>query len=139
VAVVLSHFPIDRRIGIKLLVACGIYGIANAGFGLSTDLYVGMAWLLLVGASDTVSMVTRNAMIQMQTPDAMQGRVAAVHSVTTGASNDLGEFESGLLAHAIGGVPAVVAGGVMAFGVALTWLWLFPSVRRTDRLELRVH
>ena len=91
--------------------------------------------MLLLGASDTVSMVTRNAMIQFNTPDTMQGRVAAVHSVTTGASNDLGEFQSGMVAHVIGGVPTLIFGGMVAMLAALSWTWLFPAVRRTDRLD----
>lgn len=134
-AAVLSHFPVRRHFGPKLLMAVGVYGAATMAFGLSTHIYAGMACLFIVGASDTISMVTRNALIQINTPDAMQGRVAAVHSVATGTSNDLGEFESGLLAHAIGGVPAVVAGGGIALLCALGWAWLFPAVRKADRLD----
>ena len=134
-AAVLTRNPLQRHVGPKLLMAVGIYGLATITFGLSTSLYVGLACMAVLGASDALSMVTRNAMIQISTPDGMQGRVAAVHSVTVGASNDLGEFESGLLAHAIGGVPAVVVGGSLALLAAVTWTWVFPAVRRTDRLE----
>lgn len=134
-AFTLSRYPVTRHFGPKLLIAVGVYGAATMAFGLSTQVYAGMALLFVVGASDTVSMVTRNALIQINTPDAMQGRVAAVHSLAAGASNDLGEFESGLLAHAIGGVPAVVAGGAMALGCAIGWGWLFPAVRKADRLD----
>jgi hypothetical protein len=134
-AAILTRYPIQRHVGPKLLTAVGLYGLATVVFGLSTTIGAGLAIMVVLGASDTVSLVTRNAMIQISTPDTMQGRVAAVHSVTAGASNDLGEFESGLLASAIGGVPACIAGGILATAAALSWIWLFPAVRRTDRLS----
>jgi MFS family permease len=134
-AAVLTRHPIQRHVGPRLLAAVAIYGLTTMAFGLCTNITIGLALMVVLGASDTVSMVTRNAMIQFNTPDGMQGRVAAVHSATTGASNDLGQFESGLLAHAIGGVPAVVAGGFAAILAALGCLLLFPAVRRTDRLD----
>jgi MFS family permease len=132
---ILTRHPIQRHFGPKLLTAVGIYGLTTIAFGLSSDIAMGLGLMVVLGASDTVSMVTRNALIQINTPDAMQGRVAAVHSVTAGASNDLGEFESGVLAHAIGGVPAVVVGGMLAVVAAVSWCWLFPAVRHADRLD----
>ena len=134
-ASILSLHPVQRHFGPKLLSAVGLYGLATIAFGLSSHIGIGLGLMVVLGASDTVSMVTRNAMIQINTPDTMQGRVAAVHSVTTGASNDLGEFESGLLAHAIGGVEAVVVGGVLAVLASVSWFWLFPAVRHADRLD----
>jgi len=134
-AAVLTWYPMQRHVGPRLLAAVAIYGLTTMAFGLCTNISIGLALMVVLGASDTVSMVTRNAMIQFNTPDGMQGRVAAVHAVTAGASNDLGEFESGLLAHTIGGVPAVVAGGFVAILAALGCLLLFPAVRRTDRLD----
>jgi MFS family permease len=134
-AVILTRHPIQRHVGPKLLTAVGVFGLTTIAFGLSNDIVVGLGLMVVIGASDTVSMVTRNALIQVNTPDAMQGRVAAVHSVTAGASNDLGEFESGVLAHAIGGVPAVVVGGALSVLAALSWFWLFPAVRNADRLD----
>jgi Transmembrane secretion effector len=134
-AAILTRYPIRRHVGPRLLAAVTIYGLTTVAFGLNSNISIGLALMVVLGASDTVSMVTRNAMIQFNTPDGMQGRVAAVHSVTAGASNDLGEFESGLLAHAIGGVPAVVVGGCVAMLAALGCLWLFPAVRNTDRLD----
>ena len=131
----LAHKPIERFIGRKLLLAVGVYGVATMAFGISTNIYIGMLFLFILGAADTISVILRNALIQINTPDAMQGRVAAVHSVTAGASNDLGEFESGLLAHAIGGVPAVVVGGGIATLAAISWAWIFPAVRNADRLD----
>jgi MFS family permease len=133
-AAILTRFPIRRHVGPRLLAAVAIYGLTTVAFGLNGDITIGLALMAVLGASDAVSMVTRNAMIQTSTPDGMQGRVAAVHSVTTGASNDLGEFESGLLAYAIGGVPAVVVGGCVALLAALGCWVLVPAVRRTDRL-----
>jgi MFS family permease len=130
----LSRKPIERHVGPKLLISVAIYGIGTMAFGICTNIYVAMLFLFILGAADSISVVLRNALIQINTPDAMQGRVAAVHSVTAGASNDLGEFESGLLAHAIGGVPAVVVGGAIAALAALSWTGLFPQVRRADRL-----
>jgi MFS family permease len=137
-AAMMTQHPIHRHIGPKLLTAVGIYGVTTVAFGLNTNIMAGLALMAVLGASDTVSMVTRNAMIQINTPDSMQGRVAALHSVAAGASNDLGEFESGLLARAIGGVPAVVTGGVLAVLAAVSWIWLFPAVRRADRLDDRL-
>lgn len=134
-AAVLTMHPIQRHVGPKLLIAVGLYGLTTVAFGLSSHIVVGLGLMVLLGACDTVSMVTRNALIQINTPDTMQGRVAAVHSVTAGASNDLGEFESGVLAHAIGGVQAVVVGGMLAVVAAASWFWLFPAVRRADRLD----
>ncbi len=134
-AAVLSHFHITRHFGPKLLTAVAVYGLATLCFGLSTNVYVGMFFLAIVGAADTISMVTRNSLIQINTPDGMQGRVAAVHSMATGTSNDLGEFESGLLAHAIGGVHAVVVGGALAILAAISWAFMFPAVRKADRLD----
>jgi len=130
----LARTPIERGFGPKLLVSVGIYGVATIAFGVCTNIYLGMLFLFILGAADSVSVVLRNALIQVNTPDAMQGRVAAVHSVTVGASNDLGEFESGVLASAIGGVPSVVVGGVIATLAALGWAWLFPALWRADRI-----
>ncbi len=136
-AAVLTRYPIQRRVGLKLLIAVGIYGLTTIAFGFTTHVAFGLVCMVILGASDTVSMVTRNGLIQINTPDHMQGRVAAVHSVATGASNDLGQFESGMLSSAIGGVPAVIAGGVIATLAAVSWPWLFPSVRHADRLDDR--
>jgi MFS family permease len=132
---VLTYQPLRRRVGRTLLVTVAIYGVATVGFGLSTTLPVALGFLVLLGASDTVSMIIRQSLVQLQTPDAMRGRVSAVHSVVTGASNELGEFESGMLAAAVGAVPAVVIGGLGAIAAALLWGVLFPALRDADRLE----
>jgi hypothetical protein len=88
----------------------------------------------VLGAADMVSVVVRQTLVQAETPDAMRGRVAAVNTVFIGASNELGEFESGILAALVGAVPAVVIGGLGTLGIALLWARLFPALRTRDRL-----
>ncbi|WP_018259844.1 MFS transporter [Methylobacterium sp. WSM2598] len=133
-AVVLAHRPLARRAGQRLLLAVAVFGVATVGFGLSTSLPLSMACLFVTGAADMVSVYVRQSLVQGETPDAMRGRVAAVNTVFIGASNELGEFESGTLAALVGAVPAVVAGGVATVLVAGLWGRLFPALRRRDRL-----
>jgi hypothetical protein len=90
--------------------------------------------LFLLGASDTVSVIVRHTMIQLSTPDEMRGRVSAVNMVFIGASNEVGQFESGLTAQWFGTVPAVVLGGLGTIFIVVTWSWLFPALRRMDKL-----
>ena len=116
------------------LVAVGVYGLATIVFGLSEHVVLSMAALGVTGAADMVSIVVRQTMVQLETPDDMRGRVGAVNSVFIGASNQLGEFESGAAAAAIGPVGAVVLGGVGSIAVALTWWRWFPQLARRDRL-----
>jgi sugar phosphate permease len=131
----LAWWPLQRRAGPTLLAVVVIYGLATIGFGLSTSLPVALAFLLILGAADAVSMVVRAALVQTQTPDAMRGRVSAVHSLFTGASGELGEVESGLLSSAIGVIPCVVVGGIAAIAAAVAWAALVPALRRADRFE----
>ena len=91
--------------------------------------------LLLAGAADMVSVFVRSALVQLATPDAMRGRVSAVNMVFIGASNELGEFESGVTAQWLGAVPAVVLGGIGTLVVVAIWVWKFPELRRVNRLE----
>ena len=114
--------------------AVGIFGLATIGFGLSTQLGWALFFLFVLGASDMISVFVRSTLVQMETPDPMRGRVAAVNSVFIGASNELGEFESGLVAAYAGTVGAVVIGGVGTLLVAAVWAWLFPALWRRDRL-----
>ena len=111
-----------------------IYGLATIGFGLSTNLYVALVFLAILGAADSVSMLVRQTLVQAQTPDAMRGRVSAVHTLIAGGSGELGEFESGVLSAAIGVVPCVVLGGVAAIVAAMAWAVLVP-LRRMDRYQ----
>jgi MFS family permease len=133
-AVWLAHRPLTDRAGPRLFAAVAVFGLATVGFGFSTHVVLSLFCLVVLGAADMVSVVVRQTLVQAETPDAMRGRVAAVNTVFIGASNELGEFESGLLAALVGAVPAVVLGGVGTLGVALLWARLFPSLRRRDRL-----
>jgi hypothetical protein len=104
-------------------------------FGVSRSLGVSLVALFVAGAADMVSVFVRSALVQLATPDAMRGRVSAVNMVFIGASNELGEFESGLTAQWFGAVPAVVIGGVGTLIVVAIWAWRFPQLRRVNRLE----
>jgi len=110
-----------------------IFGVGTLVFGLSTSFPLSLAALAVMGAADMVSVYIRHLLVQLETPDAIRGRVSAVNSVFIGASNELGEFESGVTAAWFGTVPAVLVGGVATIIVAGLWTWLFPSLRRLDR------
>lgn len=131
--ILLAWRPIERRAGPKLFAVTVVFGLATIGLGLSTNLYLTLALLWLLGAVDVVSVVIRQTMVQSDTPDAMRGRVAAVNSLFIGASNELGEFESGATAALFGLVPAIVAGGAGAIIVAALWSILFPDLRNRDQ------
>src|SRR5262249_1391255 len=126
-SVLLAHYPLERRIGPTLFRAVVVFGIATCVFGLSTNFVLSIVALSVLGAADVVSMVIRVSLAQIRTPDAMRGRVSAVHSLFTGTSNQLGAFESGLAAALLGTVPAVLLGGVGTIAVAGLWLVLFPA------------
>ncbi|WP_431281081.1 MFS transporter [Humitalea sp. 24SJ18S-53] len=134
-ATVLSWRPLGARVGRSLFVSVGVFGVAMTGFGLASNLWLALGLLMVAGAADTVSQIIRNALMQLRTPDHMRGRVSAAQSVMVGASNELGEFESGLMAAAFGAVPAVVIGGVGAVAAAFAWARMFPALRDADRLE----
>jgi len=134
-SVTIAHWPLRRKAGLAMFwCVCG-FGLFTVIFGLSRNLALSVAMLLLLGASDTVSVIVRSTMIQLSTPDSMRGRVSAVNMVFIGASNEVGQFESGLTAHWFGAVPAVVLGGVGTVFIVCLWAWLFPGLRRLDRLE----
>jgi hypothetical protein len=103
-------------------------------FGLSRNLALSMAALVLIGAFDMVSVIVRHTLVQLRTPDEMRGRVSAVNTVFIGASNEVGQFESGLTAQWFGTVPAVVIGGVGTIAVVALWAMLFPALRKVDEL-----
>ena len=130
----LARHPLRRRVGRTMFAAVGWFGGATIVFALSSSFLLSLAALTLLGASDMVSVVVRSSLIQLETPDAMRGRVGAVNSVFIGSSNQLGEFESGLTAAWFGVVPSVVIGGVGTLIVVLLWIRLFPKLARTDRL-----
>jgi MFS family permease len=134
IALALSRWPIRQRAGLVLLSSVGVYGAATLGFALSTQLVLSMAMLAVSGAADMVSVVIRQSLVQLETPDEMRGRVSAVNSVFIGASNQLGEFESGVTAALLGPVGSVVLGGVGSMAIAALWVRWFPALARRDRL-----
>ncbi|MBP7419671.1 MAG: MFS transporter [Xylophilus sp.] len=133
-SVVLTRWPVERRVGRTLLWAVAVFGACMVVFGLSTSLWLSLAVLAISGGADMVSVVIRQTLVQLETPDAMRGRVSAVNSIFIGASNQLGEFESGATAALLGPVGSVVLGGIGTLLVALWWTRLFPSLAQRDRL-----
>ncbi|HEX5425143.1 MAG TPA: MFS transporter [Candidatus Acidoferrales bacterium] len=133
-AIFLGFRPLRRRAGVAMLWCVAGFGAATIIFGLSRSLIVSVLSLVLVGATDMVSVVIRGTLVQVNTPDEMRGRVNAVDMVFIGASNELGEFESGLIAQWLGAVPAVIIGGVGAIIATALWAWWFPALRRADKL-----
>lgn len=134
VSIWLMTHPIRRRAGKRMLVCVAIFGAATVVFGVSRSLPLSLAALFIVGASDMVSVVIRSSVLQLATPAEMRGRVSAVNSLFVGASNELGEFESGLTAQWWGAVRAVVIGGIGSMAVTGLWSVFFPSLRRADAL-----
>ncbi len=133
-AIYLAHNPLRGRVGVKMLWCVAGFGAFTILFGVSRSLTLSLVALVLVGATDMVSVIVRGTLIQVATPDAMRGRVNAVDMVFIGASNELGQFESGLTAHWFGTIPAVVLGGIGTLLVTAGWAWLFPDLRKADRL-----
>jgi MFS family permease len=133
-ALVLAFRPVRRRLGPILYGSVALFGVATIVFGLSRSLVLSLLALFVVGASDMVSVVIRQLLVQLATPASMRGRVSAVNLVFVGASNELGEFESGVTAAWLGVVPAVVVGGVGTLLVVGAFAILFPTLRRLDRV-----
>ncbi|PZQ64396.1 MAG: MFS transporter [Variovorax paradoxus] len=137
-SITLTRTPVERHVGRTLLLAVGAFGLCMVVFGLSTSFIVSLVALAVSGAADMVNVVIRQTLVQLETPDAMRGRVSAVNSIFIGASNQLGEFESGATAALLGPVGSVVAGGVGTVLVALAWFRLFPGLAQRDRIEASV-
>jgi MFS family permease len=131
----LARHAIARRVGMRMFQAVIIFGAATLVFAVSRDIRLSLAALVVMGAADTVSVVIRIALVQLSTPDEMRGRVGAVNYLFVNASNQLGEFESGITAALFGAVPAVVLGGVGTIVIALLWMKLFPALRHVEKLE----
>lgn len=131
----LAHHPLNRRAGKVMFGAVALFGAATLVFGVSHWLPLSMAALVVLGASDMISVVVRSTLVQLDTPDDMRGRVGAVNSVFIGASNQLGEFESGVTAALLGPVGAVILGGVGTLLVVVVWMRLFPALTHRDRLH----
>jgi len=131
----LGRTPLRHSTGLAMFASIAIFGVATIVFGLSTDFTASVAALTVLGASDMISVYVRSTLVQLATPDAMRGRVSAVNSLFIGASNELGEFESGLTAAWFGTVPSVVLGGVGTILVGVLWMAFFPALRKLDRLS----
>ncbi len=133
-SLVMARFPLRRRAGIWLFVSVTIFGVFTIVFGLSHSLWLSLVSLAIAGAADTISVIIRGSMLQLATPPQMRGRVSAINRLFIGASNELGEFESGVTAQWWGAVRATVAGGVLALVVSGLWVVLFPGLRNADEL-----
>lgn len=130
VALLLSFRPLEKNVGVKMLLAVGFYGAMTVGFGVSHVFLMSLACLALLGAADMVSVFIRISLIQLRTPDEVRGRVSAISGLAISASNELGEMQSGVAAALLGATGAVVFGGVGAIVITLMWAWLFPEIRR---------
>jgi MFS family permease len=133
-SLIMARFPLHRHAGRWLFTCVAIFGAATVIFGLSHTLWLSLASLAIAGAADTISVIIRGSLLQLATPPEMRGRVSAVNSLFIGASNELGEFESGLTAQWWGAVRATVIGGIGALAVAGLWAVIFPSLRKADEL-----
>ncbi|MQQ99868.1 MFS transporter [Glaciimonas soli] len=134
VAIYLAHYPLKRRVGRSMFIAIAVFGLATIVFALSHSFILSLAALVVLGASDMISVVVRSTFVQLETPDAMRGRVSAVNSIFIGTSNQLGEFESGVTASWFGAIPAVVIGGIGTITVVVLWIRLFPELFKVDSL-----
>ena len=135
VSLTMAVVPIRRNAGRTMLVCVGVFGAATVVFGLSRNIWLSCAALFVTGAVDMVSVVVRSSILQLATPPEMRGRVSSVNWLFVGASNELGEYESGLTAHWWGAVRAVVIGGIASMTVTGLWSFFFPALRRADRLH----
>ena len=134
-SVYLARHPLRHGVGKIMFRAVAIFGVATIIFAVSTVFFLSFAMLVILGASDVISVVIRQSLVQIRTPDAMRGRVSAVNSMFIGTSNQLGEFESGVTAALFGTVPAVMIGGIGTILVVAIWMRLFPQLAATDTLE----
>ncbi|MDB5808085.1 MAG: major Facilitator Superfamily protein [Betaproteobacteria bacterium] len=134
VSLLLIRMRLERGVGRTLFASIAVFGLATVVFGFSRSFELSFAALVVLGASDMVSMVIRQSLVQLQTPDGMRGRVGSVHSIFTGTSNQLGQFESGVVAAWLGSVASVVIGGVGTLLVCVLWIYWFPALWKVDRL-----
>ena len=134
-ALVLVRWPLKRRAGPRMFWAVAAFGAATIVFGLSKNMWLSVAALAVLGAADMISVYVRQTLVQIVTPDHMRGRVSSVSGLFISGSNELGEFESGVVSRLIGPVAAAVFGGVGTIIVTGSWAWMFPALRRADRLD----
>jgi MFS family permease len=131
----LARHTINRRVGLRMFQAVIVFGAATVVFALSHWMWLSVLSLAILGAADTISVVIRFSLVQLRTPDEMRGRVGAVNFLFINASNQLGQFESGITAALFGAVPAAVLGGIGTIAIALLWMKLFPTLRDVEKLE----
>lgn len=136
VALFLTRSPLGSHVGLKMFAGVGLFALATVAFGLSESLPLSVASLVMMGGADMVSVYVRSSLIQLHTPDEMRGRVSSVSMLFISASNELGEFRAGTMAALMGPVAATVLGGLLALGVTLLWMRLFPDLRDADRLDV---
>jgi MFS family permease len=134
-SLLLAKRPLRRRVGRTMFSAVAVFGLSTIAFALSRNFVLSLAALALLGGSDVVSVVVRQSLVQLWTPDGMRGRVSAVNSLFIGTSNQLGEFESGITAAWLGTVPAALIGGLGTLAVVALWIKLFPSLASVDAME----
>jgi len=134
-AIFLAFRPLKRRAGKSMLAGVFVFGLATCVFGLSTNFYLSLSMLIIIGAADLISVYVRQTLVQLRTPESMRGRVSAVNQVFIGASNELGEFESGMTANWWGAIPATIIGGLGTLIVVALWAWKFPKLRDADELN----
>ena len=134
-SVYLARHPLRRRVGRSMFRAVAVFGAATILFAVSTSFLFSFSLLVILGASDVISVVIRHSLVQIRTPDEMRGRVSAVNSMFIGASNQLGEFESGVTAALFGTVPAVLIGGIGTIFVVMLWMRFFPQLAEVDTLD----
>jgi hypothetical protein len=134
ISIVLARHAISGSAGRVMFAAVGTFGLASLAFALSTSVVLSFFALVIYGASDAISVVIRQSLVQIRTPYDMLGRVLAVNSMFTGSSGSLGEFRAGAVAAALGAVPSALIGGAGAIAVMLIWMWAFPQLRRVDKL-----
>jgi MFS family permease len=132
-SMVLAWHPLRRRVGAWMFAGVGVFGLATIVLGLSASFPLALACLFVLGAGDMISVYVRHLLVQFETPDEIRGRVSAVSSVFIGASNELGEFESGVTAGWFGLVRAIVLGGIATMAVTGIWAWRFPVLSTMDR------
>ena len=135
-AIAIAHNPLKKKAGATMLWCVAGFGMCTVLFGISRSFLLSVIALLFVGATDMVSVIVRATLIQVKTPDAMRGRVNAVDMIFIGASNELGQFESGITAQWFGTVPSVILGGLGAIVITGLWAWMFPQLRKVNQLML---
>ena len=136
-AIAIAYKPLKKRVGATMLWCVAAFGLFTVAFGISRSMIFSLIALFVVGATDMVSVIVRGTLIQVATPDEMRGRVNAVDMIFIGASNELGQFESGVTAQWFGTVPAVILGGVGAIVVTGLWAWMFPQLRKVNQLRFK--